>query len=590
MVPLLRVLAFFSVFLLALSSNLAGAQTYTSVVIFGDSLSDTGNVTHLTQSQFLVPIPGPLPSNYTLGRFTDGADTLPAAKLYTGVWIEQLASGLANKPAIKNSLDGGTNYAYGYASTGTGTSALNLAAGISVTVNNMGQQVADYLATKPTINNKTLYVVWGGANDLLMATTPAAITAAATQEVSVVQTLVAAGATDFIVPNLPPLGLIPRLNMNTAAATQANSAAAAFNIALAAGLAGFPAANPGKNLHVYPLDVFTLFNTVVANAATNGLANVTASAQGNRTVNPDTFLFWDDLHPTTTGHHLISAAASTLVAPGFTTSTALTTSAASTVFGTPVTFTAAVASAAGQPTGTVTFLDGSTSLGTGTLAATSLGNVASATLSVSSLAIGPHTITASYAASGGFGASTSSAITQTVTAASFNSAASPTSVTIARGSTGTSTISITPVGTYVGAVNLACGALPARVSCAFAPASLSFTAASTAAQTSTLTIGTTGIAELLTPRRPGAFAAPGIVSAFTLLPFLGGVTIFTLRRRGYGNLRLLTVLAFLSTGTILGLAGCGGSDNKAAPGTYTIPVNVTANSTTSTVNLTVTVQ
>ena len=311
MIPLLRVRVLFSALLLALAATLAGAQTYTSVVIFGDSLSDTGNVKHLTQAQFFIPIPGPGLSNYTLGRFTDGGDTLPMAKLYTGVWIEQLAASLANKPAIKNSLDGGTNYAYGYATTGTGTSVLNLTTGISVTVNNMGQQVADYLATKPAISNKTLYVVWGGANDLLSATTPAAISAAATQEISVVQTLIAAGATDFIVPNLPPLGLIPRLNMNVAAAAQATAAATAFNQVLAAGLGGLPAANTGKTLHLYPLDVFTLLNSVVANPAANGLTNVTASSQGQITVNPDTFLFWDDLHPTTTGHHLISVAAST---------------------------------------------------------------------------------------------------------------------------------------------------------------------------------------------------------------------------------------------------------------------------------------
>ena len=591
MIPLPRVRVLFSAFLLALTATLAGAQTYTSVVIFGDSLSDTGNVKHLTQAQFFIPIPGPGLSNYTLGRFTDGGDTLPMAKLYTGVWIEQLAASLANKPAIKNSLDGGTNYAYGYATTGTGTSVLNLTTGISVTVNNMGQQVADYLATKPAISNKTLYVVWGGANDLLSATTPAAISAAATQEISVVQTLIAAGATDFIVPNLPPLGLIPRLNMNVAAAAQATAAATAFNQVLAAGLGGLPAANTGKTLHLYPLDVFTLLNNVVANPAANGLTNVTASSQGQITVNPDTFLFWDDLHPTTTGHHLISVAASTTIAPSFTTSTALTTSAASTVFGTPVTFTAAVASPSGQPTGAVTFLDGSTSLGTGTLAGTSLGNVSNATLTVSTLAVGPHTITASYAASGGFGASTSAALTQTVTAASFNSAASPTSVTIARGSTGTTTISVTPMGTYVGTVSLACGMLPAHISCSFAPASLAFTSASSAAQTSTLTIGTTSTSALLAPQRPGSLATPGVLSAFTLLPFTGGLTIFALRRRGYGNMRLLTALAFLSAGALLGLSGCGGSDNNnAVTGTYTVPVNVTASGTTSTVNLTVTVQ
>ncbi len=56
----------------------------------------------------------------------------------------------------------------------------------------------------------------------------------------------------------------------------------------------------------------------------------------------------------------------------------------------PVTFTATLASAAGVPSGTVTFLEGTTALGSGTLA----GGVASFT--TASLPLGPHTITALY--------------------------------------------------------------------------------------------------------------------------------------------------------------------------------------------------
>ena len=78
----------------------------------------------------------------------------------------------------------------------------------------MGQQVTNYLATNPTITNKTLFVVWGGANDLFAAVTSsnpqAAISTAVAQETTLVQRQIAAGPTDIIVPNLPPLGLIPR--------------------------------------------------------------------------------------------------------------------------------------------------------------------------------------------------------------------------------------------------------------------------------------------------------------------------------------------------------------------------------------------
>jgi hypothetical protein len=94
------------------------------------------------------------------------------------------------------------------------------------------------------------------------------------------------------------------------------------------------------------------------------------------------------------------------------TTTAVGSSSAPSIFGQSVTFTAtvaAVAPGAGTPTGTVTFFDGATQLGTGTLDAS--GN---ATFAIASLAVGDHTITAKYGGSGDFAASTSSAFTQTV--------------------------------------------------------------------------------------------------------------------------------------------------------------------------------
>src|SRR5258708_2643993 len=165
----LRFSTLFAAFIFTFIAVLAHAQVYTSVVVVGDSLSDTGNGAHLTQDKYGVRIPGPL-ADYTDGRFTDGDDTLPTAQKYFGVWIEQLAATLPSKPIITNSLDGGTNYAYGFALTGSGTTLLTVTPAISVTVNNIGQQITDYLATSPVISNRTLFVVWGGANDILNAT------------------------------------------------------------------------------------------------------------------------------------------------------------------------------------------------------------------------------------------------------------------------------------------------------------------------------------------------------------------------------------------------------------------------------------
>jgi Ca2+-binding RTX toxin-like protein len=81
------------------------------------------------------------------------------------------------------------------------------------------------------------------------------------------------------------------------------------------------------------------------------------------------------------------------------TSTTLSTSSATTVFGPPVALTATVTSAGGVPTGTVTFLDGTIVLGT-----VQVNAAGQAPLAVS-LGVGRHTLTASFVATGGFTAS-----------------------------------------------------------------------------------------------------------------------------------------------------------------------------------------
>src|ERR1700678_159780 len=232
-----RLLCLFTALLLTFPAALAHAQDYTSIVVFGDSLSDTGNVAHLTEDKYGVRIPGP-EADYTDGRFTDGADTMPMAQKYFGVWIEQLAAMLPSKPIIRNSLDGGTDYAYGFATTGSGTGVFTFGPSdsLSVNVNNVGQQITDYLATSPKIDNKTLFVVWGGAIDVLYATSPDDVITAAINQAINIQRLIDAGARQFIIPNLPPLGLVPRLNGSPTTSIPATEESVLYNQLLRTGL------------------------------------------------------------------------------------------------------------------------------------------------------------------------------------------------------------------------------------------------------------------------------------------------------------------------------------------------------------------
>jgi hypothetical protein len=135
------------------------------------------------------------------------------------------------------------------------------------------------------------------------------------------------------------------------------------------------------------------------------------------------------------------------------TATTVTSSANPSVFGQPVTFTATVSAAApgsGTPTGTVTFSDGLTSIGSGTLSA------GIATFSTSSLTVGAHAITAIYSGDTNFAASTSATLDQEVVAAATTTTVASSANPSVFGQPVTFTATVTPIppgsGTPIGNV------------------------------------------------------------------------------------------------------------------------------------------
>jgi hypothetical protein len=115
--------------------------------------------------------------------------------------------------------------------------------------------------------------------------------------------------------------------------------------------------------------------------------------------------------PTNTTDYTTATDSVTLTVNKATPTVKLASSASYITSGTSVTFTATLTGSGVKPTGTVTFLDGTTKLGTGTLNGSGV-----ATFATSTLAVGRQSITISYGGNGNYLTATSTAITVTVTA------------------------------------------------------------------------------------------------------------------------------------------------------------------------------
>jgi 3-phytase len=255
----------------------AQGEPISRLVVFGDSLSDVGNVFAATNGA--IPAPP-----YFNGRFSNGP-----------IWVERLAERL-HVAAPQPSLQGGFGYAFGGAETGTGFSP-------DGTLNLRTQVDFYFLAHVPAASD--LFVVWAGGNDIanrLANPTPPDTTPFVANVSAAITALAAAGAGQFLVPNLPPLGSSPWARGEGYEA-KGNALVSQFNAALTAELAQL---RTTLGVTIHELDAAGLFAAGMANPAAFGLTNVTEAAYdaatGNVVPNPQEYLFWDHIHPTATAH------------------------------------------------------------------------------------------------------------------------------------------------------------------------------------------------------------------------------------------------------------------------------------------------
>jgi phospholipase/lecithinase/hemolysin len=257
---------------------------YTGLVAFGDSLTDVGNRFAATGGT------DPTSPPYDDGRWSNGP-----------IWVEHLAEGLG-LPAPTPSALGGTDYAAADAGTAQSGYAHNGSA-------NIGMQISAYLSTHPVVDGDQLFVIWGGTNDLGPHSTadPAGAVANLAAEIT---ELARAGARQFLVPDLMPLGEVPSIRkLGSSAEARYDDLATQFNSALATAEVQLEA---GLGIKIHSVDVYGLVEQVLADPGAFGITDVTDQAKsgdegdhGTVVLNPDQYLFWDNIHPTETFQRLL---------------------------------------------------------------------------------------------------------------------------------------------------------------------------------------------------------------------------------------------------------------------------------------------
>lgn len=172
-----------------------------------------------------------------------------------------------------------------------------------------------------------LYVVWGGTNNLQdifggretdAAGQPIPDLAGTLSDIDdMLQRLYDEGARHLLVPNAPDLGLAPRVRQRgpeaQAAATQL---VRRYNAGLSLLLDSFSATHADADVHRF--DSFSFLDRIVRHGADFGFLNTTDpcytgddvgfTGGGSVCSNPDTYIFWDSIHPTTRVHALLGQA------------------------------------------------------------------------------------------------------------------------------------------------------------------------------------------------------------------------------------------------------------------------------------------
>lgn len=297
--------------MLSFATQAWSSQNYSAVYVFGDSLSDTGNLAAYLESTGELPS-GELPYPYYENRISNGS-----------VAIDVLAKALGFTEPLLPSLKGGTNYATTGA-TAAGDTFADLQAQLSLFLQNHLENGV------PVIPNDALYVIFIGGNDVRAARDElnsrearSIIQNAVNNIESTIRTLITLGAQHIMVVNSADIGAIPETQMIAETPglgwvpLLASVRSKQFNFRLFLSLLKIEWLTHTRLMKV---NLFKGLNEVIANAAALGFSNNSDACFSSVTLtfyeeclvfDPvammpvpqfDQFIFFDEIHPTSRVH------------------------------------------------------------------------------------------------------------------------------------------------------------------------------------------------------------------------------------------------------------------------------------------------
>lgn len=278
-----------SIVLLLLLPMLAHALEINKLIMFGDSLSDDGNLAVINPETF------PPGSPYYEGRFSNGP-----------VWGENVAAMLNFKRDPHHVIyDCATRAQFSDCAYGGAMVAPWVPISVSA-------QVASYIAqtTDDKEVDKHLFVVWGGAIDYLMGLDNVEKQTNRTLGFIFenVKALIHVGARNIMLPNLPDIGVSPAARNNGPIyAKRMSELSRIHNEKLSRLIDLLKISYPEVKFMTF--DVYGTVNDMIKNPAKYHLTNVQDACLSDDGVvckNPDEYLFFDHLHPTKQVHQIFA--------------------------------------------------------------------------------------------------------------------------------------------------------------------------------------------------------------------------------------------------------------------------------------------